>query len=76
MTPTLAHAELSLYIGLLPKTWVLYGVSEVLRVVAGAGSSAFAGYKLQLAGKRSRAMANSTGVTFGEIRIRQSAGRG
>ena len=47
---------------LCPKTWVLYGVSEILWVVTAAGSSAFAGHKLQLAGKQSRAMASSTGV--------------
>lgn len=34
MTPTLGHAWLSLYIDLLPKAWVLYVVTEILRVVA------------------------------------------
>lgn len=67
--------SLCIYVGLFPKIWVLYGVSEILRVVAGAGSSAFAGYKLQLAEKQSRATANSTIVTFEEICIRQAAGR-
>ena len=76
VTPTLAHGELSLSRGLLPETWGLYGVSEILRVVAGAESSASAGYKLQLAGKQSRATTNSAGVTFGGNRILQSAGRG
>lgn len=33
MTLTLAHAGLSLYIGLLPKTWILYVIDEILRVV-------------------------------------------
>ena len=51
MTPTLPHAGLSLYIGLLPKTWVFYGGSEILRAVADARSLAVAGYKLQLAEK-------------------------
>lgn len=70
VTPTLAHAGLSLYTGLFPITWVLYGVSEILWVVAGAGSFAFAGYKLELTGKRSNeAMANSTSVIIKEFWI-------
>lgn len=36
---------------------------DILRVVAGAGSPAFAGYKLQLAGKRSRAMTTGMEVS-------------
>lgn len=51
-------------------------MSEILRVLAGAESSALAGYKLQLAGKRSKAMANSTGVKFEEIRISKVGGSG
>lgn len=43
---------------------------NILRVVAGAVSSPTAECELQLARRRSRAMANSTGVTYEEIRIR------
>ena len=56
-----------LYIRLPSKTRVVYGVSEHPPVAAGAGFLASAGYKLQLARKRSRTIANSTlGVTFEE----------
>lgn len=50
--------------------------SLLVPVVPDAQTSAFPGYKLQLAGRRSKIMANSTILMFEEIRTRQSLGLG
>lgn len=47
---------------------------NILRLVAGAGFSASAGYELQLARMQLRAMANSSGIAFEEIWIRGVGG--